>query len=280
MKLGVCAQPEAAAVLAAAGFDYMEVNVVRDLQPELPDDAVAAQLTALRDLPLPAPVANVFLPGALKLTGAAVDLGAVERYVRTAFARAAAAGIEIIVFGSGAARRIPDGFDRARAWAQLVDFGRLIGPLAVDHGVTIAVEPLNYAECNVLNTVAESAQYVRDVAESAQYVRDVAESAQYVRDVDHPGVRLLVDAYHWARNEEPADAIVAAGPLLVHAHIATYANRLAPGQEPCDFAPFFAALRNADYVGALSVEARGDVDLAWAQATHAALQDLLAASGA
>ena len=173
MKLGVCAQPEAAAVLAAAGFDYMEVNVVRDLQPELPDDAVAAQLTALRDLPLPAPVANVFLPGALKLTGAAVDLAAVERYVRTAFARAAAAGIEIIVFGSGAARRIPDGFDRARAWAQLVDFGRLIGPLAVDHGVTIAVEPLNYAECNVLNTVAES--------------------QQYVRDVDHPGVRLLVE---------------------------------------------------------------------------------------
>ena len=260
MKLGVCAQPEAAAVLAAAGFDYMEVNVVRDLQPELPDDAVAAQLTALRDLPLPAPVANVFLPGALKLTGAAVDLAAVERYVRTAFARAAAAGIEIIVFGSGAARRVPDGFGRARAWAQLVDFGRLIGPLAVDHGVTIAVEPLNYAECNVLNTVAES--------------------AQYVRDVDHPGVRLLVDAYHWARNEEPADAIVAAGTLLVHAHIATYANRLAPGQEPCDFAPFFAALRNADYAGALSVEARGDVDLAWAQATHAALQDLLAASGA
>ena len=260
MNLGVCAQPEAAEVLAAAGFDYIEVNVVRDLQPEVPDDALPAQPAALRDLPLPAPVANVFLPGALKLTGDAVDLAAAERYVRTAFARAAAAGIAIIVFGSGAARRIPDDFDRERAWAQLVDFGRLIGPLAMDHGVTIAVEPLNYAECNVLNTVAES--------------------AAYVRDVDHPGVRLLVDAYHWARNEEPTDAIVAAGPLLVHAHIATYANRLAPGQEPCDFAPFFGALRDADYAGALSVEARGDVDLAWAQATHDALQELLAAPGA
>ena len=270
MKLGVCAQPEAAEVLAAAGFDYIEVNVVRDLQPEVPDDALPAPPAALRDLPLPAPVANVFLPGALKLTGDAVDPAAAARYVRTAFARAAAAGIAIIVFGSGAARRVPDGFDRTRAWAQLVDFGRLIGPLAVDHGVTIAVEPLNYAECNVLNTVAES----------AQYVRDVAETAQYVRDVDHPGVRLLVDAYHWARNEEPADAIVAAGPLLVHAHIATYANRLAPGQEPCDFAPFFGALRNVGYAGALSVEARGDVDLAWAQATHDALQELLAAPGA
>ena len=260
MKLGVCAQPEAAEVLAAAGFDYIEVNVVRDLQPEVPDDALPTPPAALRDLPLPAPVANVFLPGALKLTGADVDPAAAARYVRTAFARAAAAGIAIIVFGSGAARRIPDEFDRERAWAQLVDFGRLIGPLAIDHGVTIAVEPLNYAECNVLNTVAES--------------------AAYVRDVDHPGVRLLVDAYHWARNEEPTDAIVAAGPLLVHAHIATYANRLAPGQEPCDFAPFFGALCDANYAGALSVEARGDVDLAWAQATHDALQELLAAPGA
>ena len=260
MNLGVCGHPSVAHVLAAAGFDYIEVNVVRDLQPEPPDDAVADRLAMLRGLPLPAPVANVFLPGTLKLTGDAVDPAAAERYVRTAFARAAAAGIAIIVFGSGAARRIPDDFDRERAWAQLVDFGRLIGPLAVDHGVTIAVEPLNYAECNVLNTVAES--------------------AAYVRDVDHPGVRLLVDAYHWARNEEPTDAIVAAGPLLVHAHIATYANRLAPGQEPCDFAPFFGALRNAGYAGALSVEARGDVDLAWAQATHGALQELLAAPGA
>ncbi|MEZ4560208.1 MAG: hypothetical protein R2854_27825 [Caldilineaceae bacterium] len=86
MNLGVCAQPEAAEVLAAAGFDYIEVNVVRDLQPEVPVDALPAQPAALRDLPLPAPVANVFLPGALKLTGDAVDLAAAERYVRTAFA--------------------------------------------------------------------------------------------------------------------------------------------------------------------------------------------------
>lgn len=269
MKLGVCGSPAVAGVLAEAGFDYIEVNVVRDLQPELPDADVAEQLARLRNLPLPAPVANVFLPGTLRLTGEGVDLAAAERYVRTAFARAAAAGIEIIVFGSGAARRIPDGFDRARAWAQLVDFGSVIGPLAVDHGVTIAVEPLNYAECNVLNTVAES----------AQYVRDVAESAQFVRDVNHAGVRLLVDAYHWARNGEPTTSIVAAGSVLVHAHIATYANRLAPGQEPCDFAPFFAALCDAEYGGALSVEARGDIDAAWAKSTRAALQGLLVESG-
>ena len=46
----------------------------------------------------------------------------------------------LIVFGSGGARRIPDGFDRTRAWAQLVDFGRRIGPLAEERGVTIAMQ--------------------------------------------------------------------------------------------------------------------------------------------
>lgn len=259
MKLGVCGSPAAAGVVAAAGFDYLEVNVVRDLQPELPDHAVAESLDALRNLPLPAPVANVFLPGTLKLTGDAVDTAALKQYVRTAFARAAAVGVNIIVFGSGGARRIPDGFDRPRAWAQLVDFGRLIGPLAAAHGITIAVEPLNYAECNVLNTVAES--------------------AQYVLDVNHPGVRLLVDAYHWARNEESAASIVAAEPLLVHAHIATYTERLAPGQEACDFTPFFHALCATGYTGALSVEARGDVTPAWAQTAYRTLHALLTDAG-
>ena len=241
MQLGVCGSPALAPVLAGAGFDYLEVNVVRDLQPEAAGEAVAGTLTARRELSMPAPVANVFLPGSLKVTGPDVDPAAQEQYVRTAFRRAQGAGIELIVFGSGGARRIPAGFDRTRAWAQLVDFGRRIGPLAEERGVTIAVEPLNYAECNVLNTVAES--------------------AQYVRDVDHPGVRLLVDAFHWARNAEPVQSIIDAGPLLVHAHLATYANRLAPGEELCDFAPFLAALAQAGYRKRLSVEASWVVDL-------------------
>lgn len=248
MQLGICGSIEIASIAHGAGFDYVEVNVVRDLRPTDPEDAVEAGLATA---PLPAPVANVFLPGTHRLTGDDVDERLLEHYVRTAFARARAAGIEIIVFGSGGARRIPDGFDPGRAWAQLVRFGRMIGPIAVEHGVTVAVEPLRYAECNVLNTVAESAQYVRDVA--------------------HPGVRLLVDAYHWAQNDEPVQSILDAGPLLVHAHIATYENRLAPGQEPCDFGPFFDALAESRYAGRLSVEARWEIDLDSAQSARAVL---------
>ena len=254
MKLGVFGAPEEAPILAQAGFDYVEINMVRDLQPEMDLAAAGDRLADVAGCVLPTPVACIFLPGSFKLTGPEVDEAALETYVHTAFARAEQAGVEIVVFGSGGARRVPDGFDRELAWAQLVRFGRLIGPMAVEHGVTVAVEPLRHAECNVLNTVAES--------------------AQYVREVDHPGVRLLVNAYHWAQNGEPAASIIEAGPLLVHAHIATYENRLAPGQEPCDFQPFFAALKEAGYSGRLSIEGRWEIDPASATLAHATLAGL------
>jgi len=252
MQLGVFGSLEDAPILAQAGFEYLEINVVRDLQPESEADVAGPGLAQVADCALPTPVACIFLPGSFKLTGAEVDEPTLERYVQTAFARAEGTGVEIVVFGSGGARRIPDGFDRELAWAQLVRFGQMVGPIAADHGVTVAVEPLRHAECNVLNTVAES--------------------AQYVREVDHPGVRLLVDAYHWAQNGEPVASIIDAGQLLVHAHIATYENRLAPGQEACDFGPFFAALTTAGYRGRLSIEARWEIDEASARSAYAALR--------
>jgi sugar phosphate isomerase/epimerase len=100
--------------------------------------------------------------------------------------------------------------------------------------VTIAVEPLNRGETNVLNSVQEG--------------------LNYVKDVNHPAFRLLVDAYHWAKENEPTEDIVSAGDMLAHTHIATYAHRLSPGAEECNFAPFFAALKQAGYNLQISVE--------------------------
>ncbi|OPZ25815.1 MAG: hydroxypyruvate isomerase [Lentisphaerae bacterium ADurb.BinA184] len=234
MQFGVCTGPESAAALKAAGFDYIEVNVQAHLKPESPEPDVAPVLAALKASPLPCAAANCFLPAHLKVTGPEVKLPALEAYVRTACRRARAVGMQTIVFGSGGARRIPDGFPRDRAWAQLVAFGRLAAPIAAAHGVTIVVEPLNRAECNVLTTVAES--------------------ANLVREVDHPGLRLLVDAFHWGRDNDGWADLAAAGPLLRHAHIATYTTRRAPGLEPCDFGPFFQALARGGYDGRISVE--------------------------
>jgi sugar phosphate isomerase/epimerase len=238
MIYGVCTEPEDAAALAEAGFEFVELHVQRHLKPEKSEAAFLPQLKRIQAAALLCVAANCFIPAHLKITGPQVDFDGLTRYVEVACERAQHAGIETIVFGSGGARTIPDGFDRQQAWGQLVDFGRMLGPVAQRHGVTIAVEPLNRRETNVLNATADC--------------------ARYVREVDHPSVKLLIDGYHWALECESVADIVAAGPLLCHAHIATYQTRLAPGLEPCDFEPFFQGLKDGGYDGRISIEGKWD----------------------
>ena len=236
MKFGICGGAEIAAVAAAAGYDYIEMSVAGVLKPRESDAAFQAALPAVTHAALPCRALNMFVPADLKITGASVDLPALSAYVTTACQRARLAEIPLIVFGSGGARRIPDGYDRAAAHAQLVAFCRMLGPIAQANRVTIAVEPLCRAECNVLTSVGECAALVREVRQ--------------------PAIRLLVDAYHWMKDDDAAADIVANGALLAHAHLATKANRTAPGAEECDLAPFFNALKRSGYDGTLSIEGR------------------------
>jgi sugar phosphate isomerase/epimerase len=256
MLLGICGAPEIAPVVKAAGYDYLEINVASHLIGESPDDDFAPMLKQIRECGLPCLAANVFVPGHLKITGPEVDFPRLTRYIQTVMARAEQVGLQAIVFGSGGARKIPDGFERAEAYEQLIAFGRMVAPLAAQHGVHIAVEPLNRGETNVLNSVVEG--------------------LQYVKDVNHPAFRLLVDGYHWAKENEPTSDIVAAGPWLEHAHIATYAKRLAPGAETCVFGPFFQALKDAGYNKRLSIEGGWENMAAQAGPAREILQDGLA----
>ncbi len=252
MRFGVCCGVNLAALMRAAGYDYLEVHTLGVFKPEKGDDEVQTELAAVRASVVPAEAANCLFPGDMKMVGpeAATERGL--RIVEAACRRAGQVGVRVIVFGSGKARSIPEGVSREQGWAQLVEFARRVGEIAARHGVTIVMEPLNRKETNILNTVTEG--------------------AEFVRAVNHPAVRLLVDAYHWAVEGESPEAIVEAGSLLAHAHIATAANRLPPGKEPQDFSSFFRALKEAGYDGRVSIEAKfTDLD-AEAPAAFAALK--------
>lgn len=259
MRYGICADPKMAPVLAEAGFDFIELNVQNHLKTTTEEPAAfSTELARIQTSPLPALAANCFVPGSLKITGPDVDWAALAAYAATAFARANQASIPIIVFGSGGARRIPDGFDRDAAWSQLVRFGKLIGPLAAEQNVTVVVEPLNQKECNVFTSVGES--------------------GRYVEEVDHPNVRLLVDAYHWGMDDDSYDDIVTYGHLVHHTHIATVPSRLPPGFEPYDFVGFFGALHEAGYDGSVSIEAKWDDIASQAPKALAALKSFAASA--
>lgn len=236
MQFGVCGDLSMAAIAARESYDYAEWSVPALLKPRESEDAFLASLDNIRAAALPYPVANCFVPGDLKITGPHVDNAALQSYVATTMARAERAGVRTIVFGSGGARRIPEAFDAPTAHDQLVAFCRMVAPMADKHGVTVVVEPLNTTECNVLTTVSEC--------------------ASLVNEVDHPGIRLLVDAYHLMHDADSYDDIVTHANILAHVHIATTPHRLAPGAETCDFSRFFDALADAHYTGRVSIEGK------------------------
>lgn len=234
MQFGVCGGLDLAPLAAEAGFDYIEGSVGGILKPRESREAFEAVLQDMKASPVPMKALNCFIPGDLRITGATVDLEALSAYATTAFERARQAGVETIVFGSGGARKVDEGWEFSRATAQIVAFLQRIAPAAAANRVTVVIEPLQRKECNIITTVGEGGDIARAVG---------AES-----------IKLLVDGYHWATDNDSVDGIVSNGPLLRHAHLATLPNRKAPGVEPFDFGPFFRALARARYDGRVSIE--------------------------
>jgi hypothetical protein len=140
LSVGYCAGDTAPA--KAAGFDYVEARVREFTALSHADFAEFAARN--RNVGLPTPVAHWFLPADLKVAGPDVDRERVTTYLPLAFGRCEELGVRLIVFGSGDARRVPDGFSKDDAFGQLVDLGKRIAPDARKHGIVIVVEPLRF----------------------------------------------------------------------------------------------------------------------------------------
>jgi len=237
-RLGVCTSIANAAAVQSAGGGYIEESVQGFLVPDKPESDFRPKAEAAAAASLPVRACNSFLPGSLKSVGPDARPDDIVAYAGTAFRRAREIGITTVVFGSSGSRSIPDGFDRGEARRQFVALLRRLGPVAGANCVVIAIEPLNRDETNFINTVAEGAALVREAG--------------------HPNVRLLADIYHMLREGEGPDALVAAGPLLRHIHIAERDRRTPPGVAGDDFRPYLRALRRAGYAGAISIECRWD----------------------
>ena len=237
MQLGVSTSLSNAAAAKAAGFDYIEESVQNLLHAHDQGDADWKGDVLAQGSPLPIPAANVMVPGVLKVTGDAADPAKLLAYMRTVLARAKKVGIQTIVFGSGVARMVPDGFDRERAYGQIVAFLKAVAPVAQENGVTIVIEPLNKTECNILNGILESAEVAKRVG--------------------HPNIKLLWDTYHfWMDGQEMRELTETIKTGLVHhIHLADKEGRVGPGRSgKNDYKPVFAVLKEGGYDGMISIE--------------------------
>ena len=234
IQVGYCTSLANLAAAKAAGFDYVELGTTEIAA--LSDADFEQAVRRVAEIGLPTPAANLFLPATLKVTGPDVDRGQQMAYVRKAFDRLSRLGTEIVVFGSGGARRVPDGFPKSEAFDQLVDFGRRIAPEARSRGITVAVEPLRRAETNIINSAAEGLELVEAVHD--------------------PAFQLMIDFFHLASEGEDPAVVERAREHIRHLHMANPNGRVFPlAWDEYEYSSFFAKLRGVGYAGRISVEA-------------------------
>lgn len=236
----VATQPDGTGIewigdLAELGYDYAELPLAQMMA--LSDEAFQELKDKVLKAELPCDVCNNFFPVNLRLTGGDVDNGKIDDYVQQACARAAELGVNHIVFGSGPAKQIPEGFSREAGYQQIVKLLERAGSIAGKSGITIVIEPLRKAECNVINTFEEGCRLAGDVGLE--------------------NVKVLVDFYHLTVEKEPVEHLLRFGrQYLEHVHFANPEGRIYPKQRgEAAYAPFIDALKQIGYCKRISCEA-------------------------
>lgn len=223
-------------VLRQAGYDYVELPLAQIM--DFSEETFCALLEELKTLGIPCEACNNFFPKEVRLTGETVCFDQIQTYVEHAVSRAVRLGAKVIVFGSSGAKNVPEGFDPAMAFEQVVQVLRLVSEAVAPYGIQIAIEPLNRQESNLIVNLKEGIELVEAVARAP--------------------IRLLVDYYHFNLEKDTTEMLVSAMPYLVHAHFANPAGRTIPTAIDGGQRYFLSCLQERGYPGRLSVEAFSD----------------------
>ena len=235
MKIGICGGVDKAPIVKSLGLDYIEENMSKLLP--LSDREFADLQKTYEKLDLPVYSFNVFFGADIPLYSDEFFASAAA-YGRKAFERASALGGKICVIGSGKARKIPEGMSYSDAEDRFVDILKIIGEEGARLGIRLAVEPLNRDETNFINTVGEATRIAARVG------------------LDN--VSSLVDFYHFNRENESDEALLAVGNSIIHTHIAAPRTRkMMPQNEDMPTVTHWAELlKKINFNTAISIEAR------------------------
>jgi D-psicose/D-tagatose/L-ribulose 3-epimerase len=223
--------------MRAQGFDFVELLV-----PEPGELDPAATRHALRDAGLDVVLAaRVNLDRNLASAEPAKHQGGID-YLRYAVDTAAAIGATIVggpltgnplVFAGRPPAPVAEDERLARK-DRCVAGLRAAGEHAAAAGITLAVEPLNRFESDVLSTTQQA--------------------MELLDAVDQPAVAMMLDTFHMHMEEASIpEAIRLAGPRIVHFQ-ANENHRGFPGTGASDWVAVFRALHEVGYAGPVSLE--------------------------
>lgn len=236
MKIGLCTKPERVEEILRHNFDYAEFsfNYIATLE----EKDFTATYDKLQKLGVRSEAFNSYFGSGTVLYGTNANLKAIEDYSDKAMARAKLLGGEVIVLGSGGARRIPEGLSLDEAEEQFCKVVNICGDIAGKYGIEIAIEPLSYRETNYINTLTDGLKAVHKAS--------------------NKNVGVLVDFFHFFMNGEKLNEFDDINGELLHAHIARPdPSRGVPHPEDSDTLKQWAdALKKVGYDRRISFEGK------------------------
>jgi D-psicose/D-tagatose/L-ribulose 3-epimerase len=158
-------------------------------------------------------------------------------YIRDTLALCERWGARLLVgpcYSAVGKRRHVSPEQRKIEWERAVVGLRRAGELAADHGVTLAVEPLNRFETDLVNTAEQLVRLLGDVA--------------------HPAVKGHLDTFHMnVEEKDVAAAVRRVGADLVYVD-ASESDRGTPGSGQVDWAGLARGLSEIAYAGDCVIE--------------------------
>jgi D-psicose/D-tagatose/L-ribulose 3-epimerase len=230
---GVILPTEHVTAAEAAGADYVEPTIVGNVV--VPGASGRWVMNPEYRGAERSPSFAVLFPRDIRLSDPSFSREVITRYLEDVLGAVGGVAEQdaLIVFGSGAARTIPDDVDSAvgaRRFAEVLVEAR---DIAAGNGVRIILEPLHRGETNLVNTIVEAAAFLDE------------------HGID--GVPIVADLFHIMYEEEPFEAVRAHADRIGHAHIAD-TDRRPPGQGDWPLREFLTALRDGGYTGDVSIE--------------------------
>lgn len=123
---------------------------------------------------------------------------------------------------------------RKKEWDRSAQNLLKVAKVAADAGVTLAIEPLNRFESDMINTAADA--------------------VRMIKDVNHPALQIGLDGFHMSIEEKSMeDAFITAGDLLAHVQVAEN-YRGTPGTGQTNWESWKKGLQSIGYKGAVSIE--------------------------
>lgn len=216
-----------------AGYDFIECTVGLLMKLNGSEIGQASSLFDKGEFRIE--FCNSFIPYSMPVAGNRADIAVLRDYVEKVMERMSMVGVRTVVFGSGAARRCPDGFSMERALEQNCEFLMMCGDIGGKYGIITAIEPLNSTETNIFLTHYDGISMVKKCS--------------------HPNIKLLSDTYHMARENESFSVLDDVIGDIVHIHVAEPPSRKVPGSLGGEFITRYAGkIMELGYNKTVSVE--------------------------